>query len=36
MLRDGFQDRSDSKVDLIDLLDKVAAKSAGMITDVLA
>lgn len=36
MLRDGFQDRGDGKVDLIDLLDEVAAKSAGMITDVLA
>jgi signal transduction histidine kinase len=36
MLRDGFQDRGDGKVDLINLPDEVAAKSAGMIIDVLA
>lgn len=36
MLREGFHDRGDGKVELINLLDEVAAKSACMISDVLA
>lgn len=36
MLREGFEDRGDGKLELIDLLEDVAGKAMGLITDVLA
>ncbi len=35
MLREGFEDRGDGKLDLIDLLDDVASKSSELISEVL-
>jgi signal transduction histidine kinase len=36
MLRDGFEDRGDGKLELINMLEDVAGKAMGLITDVLA
>ncbi|MEM6620885.1 MAG: PAS domain-containing sensor histidine kinase [Pseudomonadota bacterium] len=36
MLRDGFVDRGDGKLELIDLLEEVGAKSSSLISDILA